>query len=801
MKKCILLLCLLFACMATTFAQTDTIRFTIANTCNIDRIITIYASSDTVKFTLEKKGEKPIVHIVERNTLSRLNIERAEAKYKIYDIQGKIATFYAEGIDSLELNNCTNIDTLEVYYSSYSNSYCNIQGHIAVTNCHLKKIKGSNWGYIYTDNVSSVNEAYTMRTRTNFRANDLTIRNCEDLEILEFSHCGLDVDDESCHNLQKLDCSKGIIAALDFKSCDSLKILNCYATNIRALNYLLDLSNCTKLEELDCSTFSPTLDLSDIERTYYTIDSINVSGCINLRKLSCKNQAIAHLDVSGCSNLKYLYCRGAFNSYSYYGSYYSACDGRLKSLNITGCDRLQYIDCNYQPLDSLDASNLTGLRTLVIPRGEGGSKYALKKLNVSGCTNLIQLDCSAYVKIVQYLAGSDYYYRGRLQYLDASGCTNLESLNLRYIYQLNTFQHLDISGCTKLKELSASGCELTFLGVSGCTNLQTLRCAGNKLKNLDLSGCDSLRSLFCYENQLSTLNAGGCSALTEMEAQNNALPLSECYTLPQCNDRKLTPQNIYVYCTVDRGLDLSGEMSFDGYATSYYSVKLNNEVATEGQDYTIKDNMVNFLTGGSFEIILRNAAIKKADVYYHVTVPHKVKTPRIKSSQDTLTPGSKVSIICNTEDAQIYYTLDGTDPSETSLRYYYPFELNESATIKAIAVRYGWTNSDIATASFIVKDPNDDNNDGPLTIAPLQPQIALNVYPNPCGDILYIETSQNDKDGEIHAFRILDLQGREQICAPGSVRQIDMSRLPAGVYLLEATGKNGAVCRHKIIKR
>ncbi len=305
-----------------------------------------------------------------------------------------------------------------------------------------------------------------------------------------------------------------------------------------------------------------------------------------------------------------------------------------------------------------------------------------------------------------------------------------------------------------------------------------------------------MRSLFCYENQLSTLHANECDSLTEIEAQNNALPLSECYALPMSAERKLTPQNIYVQCTVDSGLALRGEMSFNGYATSY-SVKLNDAVATAGQDYTINDSMVNFLKGGSFEIVLRNTAVKGVEVYYHVTVPNKVKKPQIKSFvRDTLAPGSKVTISCATENAKIYYTLDETDPSEASLLYESPIELNESTTIKAIAVRYGWTNSDIATASFIVKDNND-----PLSITPFQSQIALNAYPNPCGDILYIETSQNDKDGKIHTFRVLDLQGREQVSVLGSARQIDMSRLPAGVYLLEATGQNGAVCRYKIIKR
>lgn len=741
MKKCILLLCLLFACMATTFAQTDTIRFT---TCSSYPSLTglngqkdtliIYATPNTSIEIIQGDTTSIYSHSFSSDVLKIAvwEIFNKSTSYKLYATKGKIFSFaYAKGtygpFVSLDVSDCVNLDSLDC-----SNSWTSRHNYGLLKNLIVK----------------------------------------------------------GCTNLKKLDCREQGLTTLDVSGCTSLKKLDCsYQENLSRL----DVSSCTALEELDCSaaenSFASWMDGSCNPVKYGKLAHLNVNGCTNLVKLVCDNQLITHLDVNGLSNLSHLSCRGGWCSgTSRYGHTYYFSTGCLINLEVSGCERLQHLDCQNNPLDSLNIRGLSNLQTLYVPDGYGGSEYSLIKLDAGNCKKLIFLNILTPERTLA------------LKYLDLKNCEQVLNLNaLSLSKNFPYLEYLDVSNCTKLKNLYVADCGLTFLGVSGCTNLQELSCSKNKLKNLDLSGCDSLRSLFCYGNQLSTLNASGCSALTKMEAQNNALPLSECYTLPQCNDRKLTPQNIYVNCTVDRGLDLSGEMSFNGYATTC-SVKLNNAVATAGQDYTINDSMVSFLTGGSFEIMLRNTAVKGAEVYYHVTVPYKVKTPRIKSSQDTLAPGSKVSIICATEDVRIYYTLDGTDPSETSLRYYYPIKLNESTTIKAIAVKYGWTNSDIATASFIVKDPNDDNND-PLAITPLQPQIALNAYPNPCGDILYIETSQNNKDGEIHAFRILDLQGREQICALGSVRQIDMSRMPVGVYLLEAIGKNGAVCRHKIIKR
>lgn len=250
-------------------------------------------------------------------------------------------------------------------------------------------------------------------------------------------------------------------------------------------------------------------------------------------------------------------------------------------------------------------------------------------------------------------------------------------------------------------------------------------------------------------------------------------------------------------------MDLRGEMYFNGYKTRI-SAKIYNGSswvdARVEQDYTLTDSSVMFLRGGSFEICLKNDAVRNAVVYYHVSVPNKVKPPKFTPSYDTIAPGKKISISCATTEAMIYVTLDGSEPNPYySAIYREPFVLDNSATIKAIAIKPGWENSQVATKTYIIKEP--DNHDT-LAVSPRQPQMALRVYPNPCNGILYIETGQNNEpSGEIRAFRLLDLQGREQLCAPGSVRQMDMSPLPSGIYILEAIGTKGATLRHKIVRQ
>jgi len=54
-----------------------------------------------------------------------------------------------------------------------------------------------------------------------------------------------------------------------------------------------------------------------------------------------------------------------------------------------------------------------------------------------------------------------------------------------------------------------------------------------------------------------------------------------------------------------------------------------------------------------------------------------------------------VILSCNTADAQIYYTLDGTAPNKNSPIYKDPIQLNSTKTIKALACKQGLANSPI----------------------------------------------------------------------------------------------------------
>lgn len=74
--------------------------------------------------------------------------------------------------------------------------------------------------------------------------------------------------------------------------------------------------------------------------------------------------------------------------------------------------------------------------------------------------------------------------------------------------------------------------------------------------------------------------------------------------------------------------------------------------------------------------------------------------------------GSSISIEASVnnkkiENANIYYTIDGSTPSKSSNYYSYPITLNESKTIKAIAYHDDYLTSEVKSAKYVVGDHYD----------------------------------------------------------------------------------------------
>lgn len=86
---------------------------------------------------------------------------------------------------------------------------------------------------------------------------------------------------------------------------------------------------------------------------------------------------------------------------------------------------------------------------------------------------------------------------------------------------------------------------------------------------------------------------------------------------------------------------------------------------------------------------------------YIASAGAQVETPAISPNGGSdLTEAQTVSLSCATEDASIYYTLDGSTPTAESTLYSAPFQVSETTTVKAIGIKEGLTNSAVASATF-----------------------------------------------------------------------------------------------------
>lgn len=87
------------------------------------------------------------------------------------------------------------------------------------------------------------------------------------------------------------------------------------------------------------------------------------------------------------------------------------------------------------------------------------------------------------------------------------------------------------------------------------------------------------------------------------------------------------------------------------------------------------------------------------------TVMETVATPVFEPASGELEANAEITITCATEGAAIYYTVDGTTPTADSNEYLAPIVFTKAMTVKAIAVKDGMLDSEIAEAVYTLYDP------------------------------------------------------------------------------------------------
>ena len=97
---------------------------------------------------------------------------------------------------------------------------------------------------------------------------------------------------------------------------------------------------------------------------------------------------------------------------------------------------------------------------------------------------------------------------------------------------------------------------------------------------------------------------------------------------------------------------------------------------------------------------------KKTQIMVEVGEMKNVFPVYVDKDFTNLKKGTKVSLISNTKNAEIYYTIDGSEPTNKSYIFTDPIQINQDVTIKAKAIKENMYDSVVTTYNFHVEDKN-----------------------------------------------------------------------------------------------
>lgn len=144
-----------------------------------------------------------------------------------------------------------------------------------------------------------------------------------------------------------------------------------------------------------------------------------------------------------------------------------------------------------------------------------------------------------------------------------------------------------------------------------------------------------------------------------------------------------------------------------------------------------------------------------------------------------------LTLDCATEYAHIYYTMDGSDPDETSTEFNTQLVINHNTTVKARAYRQNWQPSEICTAVYSFPGGEEDE------LVPAS-RLAISAYPNPFREYTTLAFSQPKAEfvmitlynikGQLvrELFHDFTSQGEHNLAWDG--KDIQGSIVPTGIY-------------------
>lgn len=234
------------------------------------------------------------------------------------------------------------------------------------------------------------------------------------------------------------------------------------------------------------------------------------------------------------------------------------------------------------------------------------------------------------------------------------------------------------------------------------TNMQSYTGTFNWGEDWSLYGCANNNGQWAYvrfggKASTSTETKTGASTITAKTAINS--PLNEI----KISHNGISKSNCTIKSVV---LSVASDANYNNIIKT---ITLNPTlaVATKGTF-----SFTDIFASNSFYKITINWSVKGTtncglDIYtvefIKETETESVATPTFTPAEGTYTSSQNVTISTATDGATVYYTTDGTEPTTSSSIYSSPINVSQTTTIKAIAVKDGMDDSEVAEASYVIK--------------------------------------------------------------------------------------------------
>jgi len=407
-------------------------------------------------------------------------------------------------------------------------------------------------------------------------------------------------------------------------------------------------------------------------------------------------------------------------------------------------------------VNSENISDLTGIEFFL----------DLETLNATN-NNLSTIDLSANLALDGLLLGIN-----NLTSIDLSNNTNLVSLVLAQ----NQISSIDLSVNTALTQVFIQNNTLTEFNANSLPNLAQLNVSQNDLTLLDLSLNTNLTQLLASGNNLISLNLQN-GTNTTIASNDFDVTLNENLTCIQVDDvnystntwPSIDPQSFFGLDCVPTNDDCS------------FAIPIVLAQDTPGT--------TNSSSPSGFNPNCEQSGVVIFDVWYEFTAPSSgsiTLTAIAENSGFTVKIAlyndctSTTPIACDANNIQI----NNLNPGQT----YYAQIWLEASTSGLLA-----QTENTAAGDFTITA-----EDSSLSVDAIDKPLDFSLYPNPAQDRVTIYSSR-----AVQSIQIFDLNGRAVLIEKNlsSIeKQVDVSQLSQGTYLLKINSGNATLTQKLIIK-